>query len=189
MLITSSPSELVPVFQQGGVFAYPTEAIYGLGCDPENEAAVHHLLNLKRRSIKKGLILVAADASQVEAYIESIDRSYAHLLAPSNITYVVPARQETPKWLTGEFHSLAIRISKHSLVQELCQACHSALVSTSANIANEPPARDFLSLKHWADHLSRSRSHSIDAILKGDTGGQEKPSRIIDIITGEILRY
>ncbi len=186
MLLTSSTEEIIPVFQQGGLFAYPTEAVYGIGCDPENEAAVTRLLALKQRPLNKGLILVAADISQVTNYLKLQPGTRRLLLAPSDTTYVFPASKQTPVWLTGDFDTLAVRISKHPLVHELCLVLESAIVSTSANMTGQPPAMDFDAVQQLARQLPET--DTFDAILKGETMGQQKPSRIVDAISGTILR-
>jgi len=181
MLITKNPQKLITTFKQGGVFAYPTEAVYGLGCDPDNKQAVNKLLSIKNRSAKKGLILVASDFSQVEKYLKPLNEVQKKFTKPSETTYVFPALASAPKWLTGDFDSLAIRISKHPLVFELCTNFDSALVSTSANLSGLEPARS-------ATEVSEQLGDVIDAILDGNTGDSQKPSVIRDSITRQIIR-
>ncbi len=139
MLITKNPHDVKSYFIQGGVFAYPTEAVYGLGCDPENEDAVMRLLEIKQRPINKGLILIAADFSQVEIYLKALSDNQITFKQPSETTYIYPAKESAPKWLKGDFNSLAVRITKHPIVQRLCIELDSALVSTSANLTGEEP--------------------------------------------------
>jgi len=141
MLITQSLADLTLPFKQGKVFAYPTEAIYGIGCDPDNKSAVMHLLEIKKRPASKGLILIASDFSQVEKYLKPLSSKQLELTKPSSTTYIYPAFDSAPTWLTGDFDSLAIRITKHPLIQSLCETLDSALVSTSANISGQAPAK------------------------------------------------
>lgn len=112
--------------QQQEVIAYPTEAVFGLGCDPDSENAVMALLALKQRPVDKGLILIAADYAQLEPYIADreltvLQRERMFASWPGPVTYVVPASPHTPRWLTGRFDSLAIRVSDHPEVQALCR--------------------------------------------------------------------
>ncbi len=181
MLITKDTLELKQLFQQGCIFAYPTEAVYGLGCDPDNEDAVLKLLKIKNRPVNKGLILVASDFSQVEKYLKPLNSKQKKQSEPSATTYVYPALDSAPKWLTGNFNSLAIRISKHPLTHELCKTLGSAIVSTSANLSGQEPAINTTEVENLFNGL-------IDAILDGNTGNSLKPSTIRDSISGEIIR-
>ena len=181
MLIIQKPSDIKEIFQNGGVFAYPTEAVYGLGCDPDNEKAVQRLLSIKNRPIEKGLILVASDFSQVEKYLQPLSQAQQEFTQPSATTYIFPALASTPKWLTGNFDSLAIRISKHPLVRELCINLNSPLVSTSANLSGLEPAKS-------AKEVEVQLGNAIDAILAGNTGDSQKPSVIRDSISRQIIR-
>ncbi len=180
MLITDSPDDLIQLFHQGGIFAYPTEAIYGLGCDPDNEAAVLRLIKIKNRPIEQGLILIAADFSQVKKYLKPLTKEQDKLTLPSTTTYTFPALDSTPKWLTGRFNTLAVRITKHPLTQQLCHILNSPLISTSANLSGHPPAKVFQDVVHI--------NLPIDAILNGKTSGSGSPSIIRDGTNGKTLR-
>ena len=181
MLITKNPKDIKSHFIQGVVFAYPTEAVYGLGCDPKNESAVMRLLEIKQRPISKGLILIAADCSQVEAYLMPLNKKQLAFTEPSETTYIYPAKDSAPKWLTGDFDSLAVRITKHPLVRKLCIELDSALVSTSANLTGEEPAKTVNEVAVALDGL-------IEVILDGETGDLDKPTEIRDSISGQIIR-
>ncbi len=181
MLITQQASDLEKLFLDGGIFAYPTEAVYGLGCNPDNEKAVLRLLKLKNRPINKGLILVASDFSQVKKYLKPLSDEQLALTQPSSTTYIYPALDSTPKWLTGDFDSLAIRISQHPIVRELCETLDSALVSTSANLSGLEPAKT-------SAEASEQLGDVIDAILDGNIGDLLTPTVIRDSISGKIFR-
>ena len=181
MLITKNPQELISTFQNGGVFAYPTEAVYGLGCDPSNQQAVEKILKLKQRSVEKGLILIASDFSQVEKYLLALNNDQLECIQPSQTTYIYPALETAPKWLTGDFNSLAVRISKLAIIQELCSTLDSAIVSTSANLSGQPPAKT-------SEEVDSVFHNKIDAILDGQTGDLLTPTEIRDSISGEIIR-
>ena len=100
---------------QGGIIAYPTEAVYGLGCDPLDQQAVLRLLALKQRPIAKGLILVASQMQQIEPFIQVDSNTLCKIKKtwPGPVTWVIPAQSWVPEWLTGKHQSIAVRISAH----------------------------------------------------------------------------
>ncbi|QDX28783.1 L-threonylcarbamoyladenylate synthase type 1 TsaC [Dickeya poaceiphila] len=180
--------DLAPLLQQlreECVIAYPTEAVFGLGCDPDSEVAVERLLALKQRPREKGLILIAANFQQLEPYVEistlsDIQRQAMFATWPGPVTWVVPARSSTPNWLTGRFNSLAVRVSDHPLVKQLCLAFGKPLVSSSANLSGQPPCR-------IAREVTEQFGESFP-VLSGEVGGRLNPSEIRDALTGEMLR-
>ncbi|MEW6989558.1 Sua5/YciO/YrdC/YwlC family protein [Colwelliaceae bacterium 6441] len=176
----------VDAFLQGGVIAYPTEAVFGLGCDPDNNEAVKKLLALKNRSAEKGLILLAANYTQLLPYIDDQqipqDKRIAMLSRwPDGITQVVPKNKNCHDFLTGKFDSIAVRITSQPDVVALCNQVNKPIVSTSANLSGEEPARIWQA-------LSSKLTHQIDFIIKGQTLGYTQPSTIIDALTGEQFR-
>lgn len=173
----------VHALHAGQVIAYPTEAVWGLGCDPFNEMAVRRLLALKQRSEAKGLILIAADTTQIAPWLAGLNaaqRAAVHATWPGPYTWVVPAPQ-APQWLRGRHASLAVRVSAHPGVQALCRAWGGPLVSTSANLSGQPPARDALALR-------RQFGYGLGYILPGRLGGDARPSEIRDAVSGIVLR-
>lgn len=179
-----SIQQAVEVLKQGGVIAYPTEAVFGLGCDPANEQAVKRIIELKGRDAGKGLILIAAEITQLEPFIEPLDdTTKQQLLAswPGPVTWIVSARQSVSQLLRGEHTTLAVRVSAHPLVQQLCQQYGGALVSTSANPAGKEPAR---SARQVEDYFA----NQLDYILDGETGGLDRPTEIRDARTQQVIR-
>lgn len=169
-----------------GVIAYATEAVFGLGCDPDSETAVQRLLAIKQRPVEKGLILIAAELAQLQDYIDLSqlsDEQLARVEAswPGPFTWIMPARPTTPSWLTGQFDTLAVRVTAHPQVQALCRAFGKPLVSTSANLTGEEPAR------RVAD-IGELLASQLAYILPGEVGGQANPSEIKDARTGAIIR-
>lgn len=172
------------IVRAGGLIAYPTEAVYGLGCDPLNQRAVQRLLALKRRSVSKGLILIAADFAQLEPFLQPIplpDRARLEASWPGPQTWLIPARTDTPRWLRGQYDTLAVRVTAHPAAAALCRACGHPLVSTSANPSGRPPARSTLAVR-------RQWGRRLDYLLPGPTGGAAKPTAIQDLRTGRVLR-
>lgn len=178
--------QAVASLQNGGVIAYPTEAVYGLGCDPDNQQAVMALLALKQRPVDKGLILIAADYQQLQPYVDDnaiTAEQRAEIFAswPGHVSWVLPVKASTPRWLTGQFDSIAVRVSAHPVVQQLCLAFGKPLVSTSANLAGEPAFTE-------AGAIAAQWSSEIAMIVPGALGGATKPSVIRDAISGDVLR-
>jgi L-threonylcarbamoyladenylate synthase len=171
------------IIKAGGIIAYPTEAVYGLGCQPENYSAVTRILHLKRRPLEKGLIIIAAEIEQLHPYVSFTDRVlYQEILStwPGPVTWVIPARMEVPTWIRGEHESIAVRVSDHPVVRDLCRLT-GPLVSTSANPAGCPPATTMLKVRTYF-------GQSLDYILPGNTGLNHKPTEIRDALTGKVLR-
>ena len=169
---------------RGGVIAYPTEAVFGLGCDPLNPTAVQRLLDIKQRPMSKGLILIASRFEQLQPFIAPLDNASLTLLQeswPGPITWLVPAREDTPRWLRGEHASIAVRVTAHPLASALCEITGHALVSTSANPAGMPPARHSLRVRKYF-------SNQLDLILTGDVDRQSSPTPIRDLATKKFIR-
>ena len=168
----------------GGIIAYPTEAVYGLGCNPVDTSAVIRLLNLKHRSMEKGLILVAADITQLEPFISMPSEAIRKKICttwPGPTTWILPAKPGVPAILTGAHRTLAVRVSAHPLVQALCREIDQPLVSTSANRESMPPARSALAVQ-------RVFGQKLDYILHGSVDPQANPTEIRDALTDQILR-
>ncbi len=164
--------------------AYPTEAVYGLGCLPENAAGVERILKLKQRDPGMGFILVASDFEQLAEYIAPLSTSELkklHMSWPGPVTWVVPATDSVPKWLTGGRDTIAVRVSAAPPVVSLCDACGSALVSTSANVSGRPATRTALATR-------RRFGLDIDFIVPGQVGSEAAPTEIRDLATGKTLR-
>lgn len=173
----------IRTLNEGGVIAYPTEAVYGLGCDPLDLDAVLRLLEIKGRAIEKGLILIAADQSQLAPFIETPTRDVEQQLRaswPGPVTWILPTRGETPYWLRGRHTGLAVRVTAHPLAAELCRAFGGPIVSTSANVAGRPAARTALQ--------AQLRCPGVDHIVHGRTSGLARPSEIRDASTDATLR-
>lgn len=178
-------AQIVAALEKQKVIAYPTEAVFGVGCDPDSEIAVTRLLELKRRPVEKGLILISGDFELLKPYIDAAALSAEQLSVvfgnlPGPVTFVFPALPSTPKWLTGGFDSLAVRVTNHPLVKALCLAYAKPLVSTSANLTGLPPCRTSQEVKQqFGENFP---------VLMGDTGGRLNPSEIRDALTGELFR-
>ncbi len=172
------------ILRAGGVIAYPTEAVFGLGCDPYNSAAIAHLLHIKQRDWRKGLILVAADFVQLEPFllplpVEIKKRVFATW--PGAVTWLLPVRPQVSPLLRGTHNSLAVRVSSHPVVADLCRVWGAPLVSTSANLSRQKPAITRLQVRRRLGAL-------VDEIVPGAVGKNRKPSEIRDALSNRVLR-
>lgn len=169
----------------GGVIAYPTEAVWGVGCDPWNEQAVYRLLAIKQRPVNKGLILVASSIHQLWPLYDPLTDGQKAALDetwPGPNTWLLPDPNNlVPDWIKGEHRSVAIRVSAHPLVAALCERFGSMLVSTSANLAGEPEIRSRVKLEI-------KLGAKLDLVVPGQLGRQSQPSTIRDLASGRIFR-
>lgn len=168
----------------GGVLAHATAGVWGLSADAFNQQAVCRVLQIKRRAVARGLIVVASDPSHLAALVDPhADDAWQTAVDswPSATTWLLPARTNAPWWLTGGYRTIAVREPAHALTRALATAFGGALVSTSANVTGHPPVRSA-----WQ---TRARfGDQVDFILGGDCDRPGRPSTIRDARTGEILR-
>jgi len=177
-------NEAARVIATGGIIAYPTEAVFGLGCDPTNQAALTKLLLAKQRAANKGLILIASTQAQLSPFMAGVTPEQQLTLDnnwPGPVTFIVDE-------LTGGRNTIAVRVSSHPLVVALCNACGSALVSTSANISGQAPIRSSEEWLHASRNENSKLNDKIDFLLLGNIGERATPSDIIDLQSGEHLR-
>ncbi len=169
--------------KRGGVIAYPTESCYGFGCDPRNRNAVLRVLKLKQRPQRKGLILIASSYRQVARYIRPLTVAEQAILKNDGaqaITCLMPVKPSCPRWLRGVHDTLAVRITAHPVAAGLCRALDMALVSTSANIGGDRPARSYTD-------CSRRFGRRV-MVLPGRVGRRKRPSTIRAWADGKIIR-
>jgi L-threonylcarbamoyladenylate synthase len=170
--------------RSGGVVAYPTEAVWGVGCDPGNEGALLKLLALKQRDADKGLILVAADILQFGKLLRSLTPAQRQQLSaswPGPTTWLLPHCGLVHPLIHGRFSTVALRVSRHPVVAALCRGFGGPLVSTSANTRGRQPARDAIAVRRYF-------GGGLDYLLAGTLGGASRPSEIRDLVSGRIIR-
>ena len=181
---TLDTAKATECLQAGEVIAYPTEAVYGLGCDPRNEQAIYKILELKGRQSSAGFVLIASRFSQLEPWISPLDPELidrAMQAWPGPVTWLIPRAPHVPDHIAGSHPTIALRITAHGPSRKLCDTLDSALISTSANPSAAPPARS-------AQQVAAYFGDSIAGILAGELGGSNKPSEIRDLISGKIIR-
>lgn len=170
------------MLSEGAVIAYPTEGVWGLGCDPADESAVKKILELKQRPVEKGLILVADSTEKFSAYLGRLpSESDIKTDTSRPVTWVIEHHGQTPAWISGGRNAVAIRVTRHPVISALCTAANIPLVSTSANPAGQEPALN-------AEQVAQYFDGQIDMIVPGELGGEIGASEIREFSTGKILR-
>jgi L-threonylcarbamoyladenylate synthase len=180
---SASPRRIAAHLKRGGLIAYPTESCYGLGCNPDNRAAVLRLLRLKQRPQRKGLILIAARFKQVARYLQPLTLAQQQRLQEAGAqatTYLMPTKPSCPRWLRGAHDTLAVRLTAHRQAARLCHGANSALVSTSANRSGQRPARTYTQCQRLFGRKVW--------VLPGRVGKRKKPSTIRMWADGQIVR-
>ncbi|PID43628.1 MAG: threonylcarbamoyl-AMP synthase [Gammaproteobacteria bacterium] len=170
--------------REGGVIAYPTEAVWGLGCDPFDQRAVETLLQLKQRPVDKGMILVTGQMDHFSCFIDPLDDRKQAILRkswPGPVTWLLPDPVGIPCWIKGEHAKVALRVSTHPAIVALTARFGGPIVSTSANPAGKAPALSALRVRQYF-------GDNIDGILSGPLGQSGKPTPIYDIEDGVALR-
>ena len=168
----------------GGVIACPTEAVWGLSCEPLNVHACKQILALKRRPRAKGFILIASEFAQIEPFLAQVPRvklKPALATWPGPVTWLLPAASWVPAHLTGARDTLAVRVTAHPMASALCRQYGGPLVSTSANLSGRAPARTAL-------QVQRQFGTALDYLLHGALGELKKPTPIRDLATGRTVR-
>ncbi|HEX5304890.1 MAG TPA: Sua5/YciO/YrdC/YwlC family protein [Dyella sp.] len=189
MLHRYGPGEIegaAALLRAGGVLAYPTEAVFALGCDPQDLAAFERVFALKQRPADQGVLLVAAEFEQIERYLALDQLPEDRLRAvkagwPGPHTWVFPRAAAAPAWIAGVHEGIAVRVSAHPTVAALCRAFGGAIVSTSANPYEQPPARS-------PQEVIGYFGDALDGLLAAPLGGVDQPCPIFDASTGAIIR-
>ncbi len=177
-----------------GVIAYPTDTVFGFGCNPFSETAVKKIFQIKLRQPptkknhkeatdhqQKGLIILAAEATQLTDFIDSKWVKWLSEQHPSEpTTFIIPCQPQVPSWITGHRSTLAVRITNEAISRALCLKT-GAIVSTSANLKGQSPLMDS------ADFLNTFKIQP-DYVVPAKIHTANKSSLIIDAISGKILR-
>ena len=178
--------QTVNALNYGSVIAYPTEGVYGIGCDPDNEQAILKLLDLKKRSPEKGLILVAASMEQLSSFIDLSQLTEEQINAiqatwPGPVTWIVPVKDGVSPLITGSFNSVAVRVTAHQQVRAICHLFGKPITSTSANLSGLSPCRN-------DKEVEEQLGNTDIVILEGKVGVRLQPTEIRDAKTGQVLR-
>ena len=181
--IQNQIKKAVEYLHEGKTIAYPTEAVYGLGCDPFDEKAVANLFHVKQRPIEKGVILVAGSVDQIIEWVSLFDTPWQQQVLdswPGPVTWVLPLKKPMPDWITGGRDTVAIRVSNHPVIQELCCQFGGPIVSTSANLTNQAPAKS-------CEQISQMFAGEV-LCISAELGNLKQPTQIKEAKTGQVLR-
>ncbi|MFP3455595.1 L-threonylcarbamoyladenylate synthase [Psychrobacter sp. SIMBA_152] len=203
-LITNSAIQAAKWLKEGQLLAYPTESVWGIGCDPYDQAAVQRILDIKQRSQAKGMIVVTDSVSRLAPLLASLDDVQRQQVIDSwqtgdsgdeqqnrqAHTWLLPIPQSlantVPTWITGQHQTIAVRVISHPTVRKLCEQMVSEenpfglLVSTSCNPSGQIPASTFeAAYAYFGAQIG---------YLQGDTLGYTLPSQIRDATTGFVVR-
>ena len=177
-------ARLIEIIERGGIVAYPTEGLFGLGCSAQDASAVERLRALKSRPPNKGFILIADRLERFSPWVAAQHLSDPRLSAPTPhpTTWLVPASGKGLAAIAGQgSETLAIRLVSHPPTTSLCEALGQPLLSTSANPAAAPTATT-------ASQALAYFSGDIDAVYDAPIGSAAGSSRIIDLLSGKVLR-
>lgn len=175
-------AEALSVLQNCGIVIMPTDTVYGLHCNPHCLATIEKVLALKQREASKGLILIADSFDRFAEYIATLPENIrGKIIAHPGITWIVPAKKNISKLITGDFPTVAIRICQQPFIAELSKLLNSPLISTSANISHLPVA---INKQEILDMFP----DGIDLIIEGELPRDAKSSEIWDAFSDERLR-
>ena len=179
-MLANHISQAQVILQHGGVLAYSTETVLGLGCDPNNQDATNKILWLKNRAAENGLIVLVDELKTLQNLTQPLSQEQlAKITAAKNTTWLVPAKHSVPTWVRGDHEKLAIRITQHTTAKPLSCATE-GIISTSANISTYKTLVSQDEIRDWF-------GPHVDYIVIGEAGS-EKPSQIKDLLTGEVIR-
>ena len=176
-------SQLQLYLNQGFVIAYPTEGVWGLGCNPMDEDAVNRLCKLKERNIDEGLILVSSNQDHLAKFLFGLEYKLikkAYSKWPGPHTWVIPANPEVPKWIKGKHETVALRWSDHSTIARITSAFGGPICSTSANIRGQKAAKT----KQEVKDIFGEKVYFVD----GDLGDSQGATSMQNLETDEWLR-
>lgn len=177
-------SKTLEILNQGGVILYPTDTVWGLGCDATNSAAVRKIYEIKRRSDSKSMLSLMDAVGRVDYYFDRVPEIAWDLwdVADKPLTLILPHARNVAPELIAEDGTLGVRITKEEVSNTICARLRRPLVSTSANISGEPTARCF------AD-ISQEIIDAVDYIvpLRQDETKNPAPSGIIKVEDGGVV--
>lgn len=174
----------VAVLRRGGVIVYPTDTVWGIGCDATDSEAVRRVFEIKRRADAKALISLVGDVAMLERWVDDIpDVAYELLDAAVNpLTVVYDHPHGLAPELLAEDGSAAIRVCHDSFCRALCRGLRKPLVSTSANVSGSPTPKCFSDISEEilgaADYVAQAR--------RDDVGGG-RPSSIVKLSSGGLI--
>lgn len=182
-MIITEVKDVICHLKSGEVIGYPTEAVYGIGCDPWNQSSVEKIAKIKGRKKRQTFLMVASSIDQLTDLID-ISRLSSQVKSswPGHTTWLIKAKENVPYWLQDEqTNKVGVRISNHPLVRELCSEYGKPIISTSANMSGKEEIKN-------QQEFIRTFSSNINYLVDGDLGDYDKASMIIDMETNRKIR-
>jgi len=174
----------VAVLKKGGVILYPTDTIWGIGCDARNRKAIARIFHLKRRDPSKQMIVLATSLEQVAAYVEKIPEVVPDLLRTYNrpLTIIYPGAVNLPDNLIGQDGTIAIRVVRNTLCEAIIESLGNPIVSTSANLSGNITPLTFAMIEpeiiKGVDYVVQVRQEEVTEV---------KPSTIIKVEANNLI--
>lgn len=176
-------NQAADIIKNGGLIAYPTETVYGLGADPYNDEAVQKIFTAKGRAEDKGIILLIRGVDDLSTLVRVVSPTAQILIEafwPGPLTLVFRANRDLSPTLLGGRDTIALRHSSSPIATQLLSALGGPLTSTSANRSTKPPARSACEVENaLGDHL--------DLILDGGPSDSTLPSTLVDVSTDRAI--
>lgn len=173
------------VMREGGVILYPTDTIWGIGCDATNEEAVRRVYEIKRRADSKAMLVLVDSAVKVDFYVQDVPEVAWDLieLADKPLTIIYSGARNLAPNLLAEDDSVGIRVTGEEFSKRLCQQFRKAIVSTSANVSGQPSPQNF-------SEISEEIKAAVDYIVdyRREETTQAKPSSIIKLDKGGVIK-
>jgi L-threonylcarbamoyladenylate synthase len=175
----------VDVLRAGGVILYPTDTVWGLGCDATNEDAVKRIFEIKKRAVAKAMLVLIDSAGKLESYVEEVpDMAWELIeLAEKPLTIIYPGAKNFAGNLVAEDKSIGIRVTSEAFSRNLCTQFRKPIVSTSANVSGEPTPSNF---KQISDEIKKSVDYVVN--FRQDDNSQPKISSIIKLGKGNVIQ-
>ena len=177
---TEALKETVAVLKSGGVIIYPTDTLYGIGCNALDEKAVKKVFEIKERSLSKPLPMLVRNIKWVKelGYVNKRSAKILDKVWPGRVTVILPKREIVPDILTSGHKTVGMRVPDYPLLDELLRMFGYPIVSTSANISGQEPTQD---INEIIEIFSRRLTRQPDMVLDVGILPKSEPSTVIDL--------
>lgn len=175
----------VEVLRQGGTILYPTDTVWGIGCDATNEEAVKKVYEIKRRTDSKALLVLVDSASKIPSYVDEVPDMAWQLIEITEkpLTIIYPEAKNLATNLIAADHSIGIRVTRELFSKTLCEQFRKPIVSTSANISGKPTPSNF-------SQIDEEIKSAVDYVVnwRQDEKSEPQPSSIIKLDKGNVIQ-
>lgn len=175
----------IETLRSGGVILYPTDTVWGLGCDATNENAVQRIFEIKKRNDKKAMLVLIDNAAKIQGYMEEVPDMAWDLIDFSEkpLTIIYPDAKNLASNLIGEDKTIGIRVTKEAFSKRLCEQFRKPIVSTSANVSGAPTPANF---KQITDEIKTAVDYVVN--FRQEETSEPKPSSIVKLGKGNLFQ-